>query len=149
LAIKKGWPAMMKASWNHPNTYESYFMNDWFLTGDHAYKDEDGYFWFQGRLDEVFKTQNERIGPCEIESKLIEDPAVDEAILISIRDRIKGEEMNGCITLNDGYETSEELLKEIRNYREKKLSAHAAPHMLELKEQIPKTRRGKIMRRQL
>ncbi|HLR79545.1 MAG TPA: acetate--CoA ligase [Bacillota bacterium] len=149
LAIKKGWPAMMKAIWNHPNTYESYFMNDWFLTGDHAYKDEDGYFWFQGRLDEVFKTPNERIGPFEIESKLIEHPAVHEAGVIAIPDPIKGEEIKAFITLNDGYETSEELLKEIRNYLEKKLSAHAAPHMLEVKEQIPKTRSGKIMRRQL
>src|SRR5699024_674447 len=76
-------------------------------------------------------------------------PAVHEAGVIAIPDPIKGEEIKAFITLNDGYETSEELLKEIRNYLEKKLSAHAAPHMLEVKEQIPKTRSGKIMRRQL
>ncbi|HEX6593296.1 MAG TPA: acetate--CoA ligase [Bacillota bacterium] len=149
LAIKRGWPAMMHTIWNHPNTYESYFMNDWYMTGDHAYKDDDGYFWFQGRLDDVFKTPTERIGPFEIESKLIEHPAVSEAGVIAIPDPAKGEIMKAFITLNDGYETSEQLLAQIRSYIQKNLSAHAAPHQLEVKDKIPKTRSGKIMRRQL
>src|SRR5690606_8541611 len=76
LAIWAGWPAMMRAIWNNQSKYESYFINGWYVSGDRAYRDEDGYFWFQGRLDDVINTAGELVGPFEVESKLIEHPAV-------------------------------------------------------------------------
>ena len=80
LAIGKGWPAMMRGIWNNKQKYESYFMpGDWYVSGDSAYMDEDGYFWFQGRIDDVIMTSGERVGPFEVESKLIEHAAVAEA----------------------------------------------------------------------
>lgn len=149
LAIKAGWPAMMRAIWNNPSKYESYFINGWYISGDSAYRDEDGYFWFQGRLDDVINTSGERVGPFEVESKLLEHPAVAEAGVIGKPHPERGEIIKAFITLNDGYEESEELLEEIRQYIKTGLSAHAAPRELEVKDSIPKTRSGKIMRRLL
>lgn len=149
LAIKAGWPAMMRKIWNNPSKYESYFINGWYVSGDSAYKDEDGYFWFQGRLDDVINTSGERVGPFEVESKLIEHPAVAEAGVIGKPDPERGEIIKAFITLNEGYEDSPELLEEIRQFVKTGLSAHAAPRELEVKDTIPKTRSGKIMRRLL
>ncbi|QST00094.1 acetate--CoA ligase [Pontibacillus sp. ALD_SL1] len=149
LAIKAPWPSMMRAIWKRPEKYESYFLNGWYISGDSAYKDEEGYFWFQGRLDDVINTSGERVGPFEVESKLIEHPAVSEAGVIGKPDPERGEIIKAFITLNDGYSESEELLEEIRQFVKKGLSAHAAPRELEVKDTIPKTRSGKIMRRLL
>lgn len=149
LAIKKGWPAMMRKVWNNQSKFESYFVNGWYVSGDSAYMDEDGYFWFQGRLDDVINTSGERVGPFEVESKLIEHPAVAEAGVIGKPDPERGEIIKAFITLNDGYEDSPELLEEIRQFIKTGLSAHAAPRELEVKDSIPKTRSGKIMRRLL
>jgi acetyl-CoA synthetase len=149
LAIKEGWPAMMRAVWNNPSKYESYFIKGWYVSGDSAYKDEDGYFWFQGRLDDVINTSGERVGPFEVESKLIEHPAVAEAGVIGKPHPERGEIVKAFITLNEGYEESEELLEEVRQFVKTGLSAHAAPRELEVKDSIPKTRSGKIMRRLL
>ncbi|SFK12650.1 acetyl-CoA synthetase [Halobacillus dabanensis] len=149
LAIKQGWPSMMRAIWNNPGKYESYFLNGWYVSGDSAYKDEDGYFWFQGRLDDVINTSGERVGPFEVESKLIEHEAVAEAGVIGKPDPERGEVIKAFITLREGYEQSDELLEEIRQFVKKGLSAHAAPREIEIKDTIPKTRSGKIMRRLL
>ncbi|SFD71961.1 acetyl-CoA synthetase [Lentibacillus persicus] len=149
LAIKSPWPAMMRQIWKRPEKYESYFINGWYVSGDSAYKDEDGYFWFQGRLDDVINTSGERVGPFEVESKLIEHPAVAEAGVIGKPDPERGEIVKAFITLNDGYEESEELLEEVRQFIKTGLSAHATPRELEIKDAIPKTRSGKIMRRLL
>lgn len=149
LAIKKGWPSMMRQIWKRPEKFESYFVNGWYVSGDSAYKDEDGYFWFQGRLDDVINTSGERVGPFEVESKLIEHPAVAEAGVIGKPDPERGEIIKAFITLNEGYEDSPELLEEIRQFIKTGLSAHAAPRELEVKDTIPKTRSGKIMRRLL
>ncbi len=116
LAIKAGWPAMMRQIWNNPGKYESYFINGWYISGDSAYGDEDGYFWFQGRLDDVIHTSGERVGPFEVESKFIEHPAVLEAGVIGKPDPEHGEMIKAFITLNPGYEESEELLEEIRGF---------------------------------
>jgi acetyl-CoA synthetase len=92
LAIKKGWPSMMSAIWNNKEKYESYFMpGDWYVSGDSAYMDEEGYFWFQGRIDDVIMTSGERVGPFEVESKLLEHPAVAEAGVIGKPDPVRGE----------------------------------------------------------
>lgn len=149
LAIKAGWPSMMRAIWNNPDKYESYFINGWYVSGDSAYRDEDGYFWFQGRLDDVINTSGERVGPFEVESKLIEHPAVSEAGVIGKPDPERGEIIKAFITLNPGYQESPELLEEIRQFVKTGLSAHAAPREIEIKDSIPKTRSGKIMRRLL
>ena len=110
LAIKKGWPSMMRTIWNNKEKYESYFMpGDWYVSGDSAYMDEDGYFWFQGRIDDVIMTAGERVGPFEVESKLVEHPAVAEAGVIGKPDPVRGEIIKAFIALRDGYEPSDEL----------------------------------------
>ncbi|MCP8617179.1 acetate--CoA ligase [Salirhabdus salicampi] len=149
LAIRKGWPSMMRQIWKRPEKYESYFIGDWYVSGDSAYMDEDGYFWFQGRLDDVILTSGERVGPFEVESKLIEHPAVGEAGVIGKPDPVRGEIIKAFVTLREGYEPSDELLEDIRLFVKKGLSAHAAPREIEFKDKIPKTRSGKIMRRLL
>lgn len=150
LAIKKGWPAMMSTIWNNKEKYESYFMpGDWYVSGDSAYMDEDGYFWFQGRVDDVIMTAGERVGPFEVESKLVEHPAVAEAGVIGKPDPVRGEIIKAFIALRDGYEQSDELIEEIRQFVKTGLAAHAAPREIEFRDKLPKTRSGKIMRRVL
>jgi acetyl-CoA synthetase len=150
LAIEKGWPSMMSKIWNNPQKYESYFMpGDWYVSGDSAYMDEEGYFWFQGRVDDVIMTSGERVGPFEVESKLVEHPAVAEAGVIGKPDPVRGEIIKAFIALRDGYEVTDELKEEIRQFVKKGLAAHAAPREIEFREKLPKTRSGKIMRRVL
>ncbi|MDZ5472541.1 acetate--CoA ligase [Bacillus sp. 31A1R] len=150
LAIKKGWPSMMHTIWNNEAKFESYFMpGDWYVSGDSAYMDEDGYFWFQGRIDDVIMTSGERVGPFEVESKLVEHPAVAEAGVIGKPDPVRGEIIKAFVALRDGFEASEELKEEIRTFVKKGLAAHAAPREIEFRDKLPKTRSGKIMRRVL
>ncbi|MDQ0156558.1 acetate--CoA ligase [Robertmurraya andreesenii] len=150
LAIKKGWPSMMKMIWNNQEKYDSYFMpNGWYVSGDSAYMDEDGYFWFQGRVDDVIMTSGERVGPFEVESKLVEHPAVAEAGVIGKPDPVRGEIIKAFVALRDGYEVTEELKEDIRQFVKKGLAAHAAPREIEFRDKLPKTRSGKIMRRVL
>ncbi|MFJ5621956.1 acetate--CoA ligase [Peribacillus loiseleuriae] len=150
LAIKKGWPSMMHTIWNNEQKYESYFMpGDWYVSGDSAYMDEEGYFWFQGRVDDVIMTSGERVGPFEVESKLVEHPAIAEAGVIGKPDPVRGEIIKAFIALRDGYEPTQELIEEIRTFVKQGLAAHAAPREIEFREKLPKTRSGKIMRRVL
>ena len=150
LALKKGWPSMMRQIWKNPSKYESYFINDeWYVSGDSAYMDADGYFWFQGRVDDVIMTAGERVGPFEVESKLIEHPAVVEAGVIGKPDPVRGEIIKAFVALKEGIEPSDELAEDIIQFVKKGLSAHAAPREIEFKEKLPKTRSGKIMRRVL
>lgn len=150
LAIKKGWPSLMHTVWNNQEKYDSYFpVSDWYISGDSAYVDEDGYFWFQGRVDDVIMTAGERVGPFEVESKLIEYPAVAEAGVIGKPDPIRGEIIKAFVALADGYTESDELKEEIRQFVKTGLAAHAAPREIEFCQKIPKTRSGKIMRRVL
>lgn len=150
LAIKKGWPSMMATIWNNEAKYESYFMpGDWYVSGDSAYMDEDGYFWFQGRVDDVIMTAGERVGPFEVESKLVEHPAIAEAGVIGKPDPVRGEIIKAFVALRDGYEQSDELKEEIRQFVKNGLAAHAAPREIEFRDKLPKTRSGKIMRRVL
>lgn len=150
LAIKAGWPSMMRKIWKNEPKFNEYFaLKGWYVSGDSAYKDEDGYFWFQGRVDDVIMTAGERVGPFEVESKLVEHPAVAEAGVIGKPDAIRGEIIKAFVSLRDGYEPSAELIEEIRQFVKLGLAAHAAPREIEFKEKIPKTRSGKIMRRVL
>ena len=141
---------MMNAIWNNEQKFESYFMpNGWYVSGDSAYKDEDGYYWFQGRIDDVIMTSGERVGPFEVESKLLEHPAVAEAGVIGKPDPVRGEIIKAFVALVEGFEPTDELKEEIRQYVKKGLSAHAAPREIDFKDKLPKTRSGKIMRRVL
>lgn len=150
LAIEKGWPAMMRQIWGNPSRYESYFLKGkWYVSGDSAYMDDEGYFWFQGRVDDVIMTAGERVGPFEVESKLLEHPDIVEAGVIGKPDPVRGEIIKAFVSLREGVEPSEELEGNIREFVKKGLSAHAAPREIEFKDKLPKTRSGKIMRRVL
>ncbi|MGN7357649.1 acetate--CoA ligase [Paenibacillus sp. SAF-054] len=150
LAIKTPWPSMMNQIWKNPTKYQEYFrIPGWYISGDSAYMDEEGYFWFQGRIDDVINSSGERIGPFEVESKLVEHPAVAEAGVIGKPDATRGEIIKAFIALREGFEESEELKNEIYKFVKEGLSAHAAPREIEFRDKLPKTRSGKIMRRVL
>jgi acetyl-CoA synthetase len=150
LAIKRGWPSMMRKIWNNTAKYDEYFrIPGWYVSGDSAYMDEEGYFWFQGRVDDVINTSGERVGPFEVESKLVEHPAVAEAGVIGKPDPLRGEIIKAFISLREAYSVSDELLEDIRLFVRNGLSAYAAPREIEVIEKLPKTRSGKIMRRVL
>lgn len=150
LAIRVSWPSMMRQIWNNKAKYEEYFrFPGWYVSGDSAYMDEEGYFWFQGRIDDVINTAGERVGPFEVESKLVEHPAVAEAGVIGKPDPVRGEIIKAFISLRAGYEPSDQLMEEIRKFVKEGLAAHAAPREIEFRDKLPKTRSGKIMRRVL
>jgi acetyl-CoA synthetase len=150
LAIRTPWPSMMRKVWNNPAKYEEYFrIPGWYVSGDSAYMDDEGYFWFQGRIDDVINTSGERVGPFEVESKLVEHPAVAEAGVIGKPDPVRGEIIKAFISLREGYKPSEELKADIAKFVKEGLSAHAAPREIEFRDKLPKTRSGKIMRRVL
>ena len=150
LVVKVGWPSMMKAIWNNKAKYDEYFrIKGWYLSGDTAYKDKDGFIWFAGRADDVIKTAGERVGPFEVESALVQHPAVAEAGVIGKPDKVRGQIIKAFISLRKGFKPSEELKKEIADFVKKNMAAHAAPREIEFCEKVPKTRSGKIMRRVL
>jgi acetyl-CoA synthetase len=149
LALKPGWPAMFRTYWEKKDYYDSRFIKGWYISGDKAFKDNDGYFWFVGRADDVINTAGHLVGPFEVESVLIEHPAVAEAGVIGKPDPLAMEVVKAFISLKEGYEPSDKLKKEIQVFVKKKLSSAAYPREIDFLETIPKTRSGKIMRRLL
>lgn len=150
LAIEKGWPSMMEEIWNREEKYKEYFKFDpWFISGDSAYIDEDGYFHFIGRVDDVIKTSGERVGPFEVESRLIEHPSVAEAGVIGKPDPVRGSIIKAFVILNEGYEGGVALTKDLKDFVKTGLAAHTMPREIEYVDELPKTRSGKIMRRVL
>ncbi len=152
LAFKPGWPSMMATIWQNQKKYDSYFVNGWYISGDHAWKDNDGYYWFIGRADDVIKTSGERVGPFEVESALVEHPSVSEAGVIGKPDEMRGEIVKAFVVLKDPRkypteEKKEELKKELSEFVKKHLAGHAYPREIEFIDKLPKTRSGKIMRR--
>jgi len=147
LAIRSPWPSMMKTIWRRPKKYKSYFLKDWYITGDLAYKDKDGYFWFIGRADDVIKTSGERVGPFEVESCLLEHPAVVEAGVIGKPDPLRGEIIKAFVVLKSNYKPSEELKEQLQKFVKTHLAGHAYPREIEFIDKLPKTRSGKIVRR--
>lgn len=148
LVVRPPWPSMMKTIWNQPDTYNAYFHpKGWYMSGDSAYKDDDGFIWFCGREDDVIKTQGERVGPFEVESALLEHHAVAEAGVIGKPDPIKGHIIKAYIALRPGFAPSEALKEEIAQVVRTKLAPFAAPKEIVFIDKIPKTRSGKIMRR--
>ncbi|MDR4507668.1 MAG: acetate--CoA ligase [Candidatus Brocadiaceae bacterium] len=150
LALQTGWPSMLRAVWGDKERFKEYFKIDgWYTTGDTAYKDDDGYFWFVGRADDVINTSGHRVGPFEVESALLEHRAIAEAGVIGKPDQERGEIIKAFVTLRDGYPPSPELEEEIIKFIKHHLSAHAYPREIEFCRDLPKTRSGKIMRRVL
>jgi acetyl-CoA synthetase len=149
LALIPGWPSMFRTYWKKDELYQSRFKNGWYITGDRARRDEEGYYWFVGRTDDVINTAGHLVGPFEVESVLIEHPAVAEAGVIGKPDPIAMEVVKAFVSLKDGYDPSEELRHDIQKFVMKRLSSAAAPREIEFIPTLPKTRSGKIMRRLL
>ena len=149
LAVRPGWPSMMYGYWQKDEMYNSRFKKGWYITGDQASVDEDGYFWFQGRADDVINTAGHLVGPFEVESALIEHPAVAEAGVIGKPDPIAMEVVKAFVTLNTNYQPNKELRRELIRFARDKLSAGIAPREIDFIDTMPKTRSGKIMRRLL
>ena len=149
LALKRGWPSMFRDYLGQPERYAKCFAGDWYLTGDLAKQDADGYLWFVGRKDDVIKTSGHLIGPFEVESVLMEHPAVAEAGVIGKPDPVAMEVVKAFVSLRAGYEPSEALSREIMAHARKRLGAVVAPKEISFSASLPKTRSGKIMRRLL
>jgi acetyl-CoA synthetase len=149
LAVRPGWPSMFRAYWQRQEMYDSRFKNGWYITGDRASKDEDGYFWFVGRSDDVINTAGHLVGPFEVESALIEHPAVAEAGVIGKPDKVAMEIVKAFVSLKEGYEPTDELNRELRRFSRDKLGPGVAPREITFIDSLPKTRSGKIMRRLL
>ncbi|WP_198376436.1 acetate--CoA ligase [Neoroseomonas rubea] len=149
LALKAGWPSMMRGYLKEEVRYAKCFVGEWYLTGDLAMRDEDGYFWFVGRADDVIKSSGHLIGPFEVESALMEHPAVAEAGVIGKPDPMAGEIVKAFVALKPGFEAGETIRRELLGHARKRLGAAVAPKEIDFRANLPKTRSGKIMRRLL
>ena len=149
LALRTGWPSMFRGYLNNPERYARCFSGDWYLTGDLAERDADGYFWFVGRADDVIKSAGHLIGPFEVESVLMEHPAVAEAGVIGRPDEMVGEVVKAFVSLKQGYVPAEALRLDILGHARRKLGAAVAPKEIAFLDTLPRTRSGKIMRRLL
>jgi acetyl-CoA synthetase len=150
LVVRPGWPAQLRQVWRNKEKFDEYFMiPGWYFSGDNAWKDDEGYLWFVGRADDVINTAGHRVGPFEVESALVEHEAVAEAGVIGKPDEERGEIIKAFVVLNHGVQKTDELIEDIKEHTKRKLAAHAYPREIEVKESLPKTRSGKIMRRLL
>ena len=171
IALQRGWPSMMGTIWRRPHKYKSYFIRgstldsrnpkrdsgnlcQWYISGDRGWRDQDGYFWFIGRADDVIKTSGERVGPFEVESALVAHPVVVEAGVIGKPDALRGEIVKAFVVLEQNEKLKiknkkhEKFLKEeLAQYVKRHLAGHAYPREVEFIDKLPKTRSGKIMRR--
>jgi acetyl-CoA synthetase len=149
LALRAGWPSMFRGYLGQDERYRSSFVGDWYVSGDLARQDADGWFWFVGRSDDVIKSAGHLIGPFEVESILMEHPAVVEAGVIGKPDPIAGDIVKAFVTLRPGYEPSDELALELIGFARKRLGPAVAPREVAFDQDLPHTRSGKIMRRLL
>ncbi|MBP1641959.1 MAG: AMP-dependent synthetase and ligase [Acidobacteria bacterium] len=149
IALRPDWPSMMRGYWGNRTAYESRFRNGWYLTGDRASIDGDGYFWFVGRDDDVINTGGHLVGPFEIESALLEHAAVAESAAVAKPDAVNMEVVKCFVVLKPGFVPSDDLELEIMNGLRRRLSPLAMPQEIEFTDSLPKTRSGKIVRRVL
>jgi acetyl-CoA synthetase len=149
LALQPGWPSMFRGYWNDPERYRNCFADGFYLTGDLARRDADGYYWFVGRKDDVIKTSGHLIGPFEVESVLMEHPAVAEAGVIGKPDPVALELVKAFVALKPGHEPGEGLRRELLGFARSRLGAAVAPKEIDFVANLPKNRAGKIMRRLL
>ena len=149
IALEPGWPSMMRGYWKNPAGYASKFRNGWYVCGDRASVDADGYFWFVGRDDDVINTAGHLVGPFEVESALLEHPAVAESAAVAKPDPVNMEVVKAFVTLKPGIVPSDDLELEIMNTIRRRLSPLAMPQEIEFVASLPRTRSGKIVRRVL
>jgi acetyl-CoA synthetase len=152
LVIKNPWPSMLRTIWNDKERFVEQYWSKYkgmYLTGDSAKKDEDGYYWIIGRVDDVIKVSGYRLGSAEIESALVSHAAVAEAAAIALPHDVKGNAIHAFVILRSGYERSDQLVEELRNHVGHEMGPIAKPEHIEVVESLPKTRSGKIMRRVL
>jgi acetyl-CoA synthetase len=149
LALRPGWPSMFRGYWNEPQRYQKCFAGGFYLTGDLARRDRDGYFWFVGRKDDVIKTSGHLIGPFEVESVLLEHKAVAEAGVIGKPDPVALEIVKAFVALKEGFQASDALARELMGFARVRLGAAVAPKEIAFLPTLPKNRAGKIMRRLL
>ncbi len=155
LALTKPWPSMLRTIWGDDERYVQTYFSKWpgrpdlYFPGDGAKRDEDGYFWILGRVDDVLNVAGHRIGTMEVESALVEHPAVAEAAVVGRSHDLKGQALAAFVTVRDGFSTGPELADELRQFVAKKIGALARPDDILFSADLPKTRSGKIMRRLL
>jgi acetyl-CoA synthetase len=149
LALRPGWPSMFRGYLHDEERYRKAFVPGWYLSGDLAARDDDGYFWFVGRGDDIIKSAGHLIGPFEVESALMEHPAVAEAGVIGVPDPVAGEVVKAFVLPNPGFEPTEELRLELIGFGRTRLGAAIAPKEIAFIADLPKTRSGKILRRLL
>jgi acetyl-CoA synthetase len=149
LALKAPWPSLMRGYLHEEARYRKCFAGDWYLTGDLARRDAEGYYWFVGRADDVIKSAGHLIGPFEVESVLMEHPAVVEAGVIGKPDPVVGEVVKAFVALRPGFEPGEALRRELIGHARKRLGSAVAPKEIDFRANLPRTRSGKIMRRLL
>ena len=150
LCIRKPWPGFMRTVWGDPDRFkEQYFVQHpgYYFSGDGARKDEDGFFWLMGRVDDVINVSGHRLGTAEVESALVAHPAVAESAVVGFPHDIKGQGIYAFVTLKEGFKASDELKKELVNHVRKEIGPIASPDKLHFADALPKTRSGKIMRR--
>jgi acetyl-CoA synthetase len=148
LALRPGWPSMFRGYLHDEERYRSCFAGGWYLTGDVARVDAEGYFWFVGRTDDVIKSAGHLIGPFEVESVMMEHPAVVEAGVIGLPDPVAGEKVKAFVSLRPGFEPTEALRSELLGHGRRRLGA-LAPKEIDFDQNLPHTRSGKVMRRLL
>ena len=149
LVLKKGFPSLFRGYLNEEERYKKCFIGEWYLSGDLAKKDADGYFWFIGRADDIIKTSGHMVGPFEVESTLMRHPVVAEAAVIGKPEPTIGELVKAFVVLKFGNSPNEETRMNIMGFARKELGPAVAPKEIEFVDNIPKTRSGKILRRLL
>jgi acetyl-CoA synthetase len=149
LALRPGWPSMFRDYLHEHERYERCFAGDWYLTGDLARRDADGWYWFVGRGDDLIKSAGHLIGPFEVESALMEHPAVSEAGVVGVPDEVAGQRVKAFVLLARDVEPTDELRRELIGFGRARLGAALAPKDIEFRDALPHTKSGKIMRRTL
>ena len=155
LALTRPWPSMLRTIWGDPDRYVQTYFSKWpgrpdlYFPGDGAKRDEDGYYWILGRVDDVLNVAGHRIGTMEVESALVSHPAVAESAVVGRHHDLKGQALAAFVTLREGFKASPELRDELRDHVADKIGALAKPDDILFSADLPKTRSGKIMRRLL
>jgi acetyl-CoA synthetase len=155
LALTKPWPSMLRTIWGDDERYVQTYFSKWpgrpdiYFAGDGAKRDDDGYFWILGRVDDVLNVAGHRIGTMEVESALVEHPAVAEAAVVGRTHELKGQALAAFVTLRESFQATPELRDELREFVAEKIGAIARPDDVLFSADLPKTRSGKIMRRLL
>ena len=153
LALTKPWPAMLRGIYGDPDRYLTQYWSRWtdgaYFTGDGARRDEDGFFWLLGRVDDVLNVAGHRLGTMEVESALVDHPTVAEAAVVGRSHEIKGQAVAAFVTLKEGFKPSDALAEALKEHVVRKIGAIARPDQILFSADLPKTRSGKIMRRLL